>query len=52
MTAIVDVLAQSQFAERRWVWVADKDEGYVAGWITEELNDDNVVVAFTDGTVN
>jgi hypothetical protein len=45
-----DALAQAQFAEKKWVWVADKEEGYLAGWITEEKGE-KVVVEFPDNQV-
>ncbi|KAJ3103253.1 hypothetical protein HK100_004234, partial [Physocladia obscura] len=44
-----DALAQAQFAEKKWVWVHDKAEGYIPGWIVEEENGENVVVEFQGG---
>ncbi|KAI8612962.1 hypothetical protein BC830DRAFT_516930 [Chytriomyces sp. MP71] len=46
---VTDLLATAQFMEKKWVWVHDKAEGYLAGWITVE-KDDNVVVEFQDGS--
>jgi hypothetical protein len=45
-----DAVAMAAFAEKRWVWVEDKREGYIAGYITREngeevdvqLNNDEV----------
>ncbi|KAJ3200564.1 hypothetical protein HDU82_008794, partial [Entophlyctis luteolus] len=48
-TLIHDALAQSQFAEKRWVWVHDKTEGYLPGWIVEE-KDGIVLVEFNGGS--
>ncbi|KAI9596469.1 P-loop containing nucleoside triphosphate hydrolase protein [Syncephalis fuscata] len=31
-----DAVAMAAFAEKRWVWVEDKREGYIAGYITRE----------------
>ncbi|KAJ3333752.1 hypothetical protein HDU76_004248 [Blyttiomyces sp. JEL0837] len=45
---VVDSLAHAQFSEKKWVWVTDKEEVYVAGWITKEEND-MVEVEFPDG---
>ncbi|KAI8846206.1 P-loop containing nucleoside triphosphate hydrolase protein, partial [Chytridium lagenaria] len=46
---VSDALAQAQFAERKWVWVADKEEGFLAGWITKEEGD-KVTVQFSNNT--
>ncbi|KAJ3017967.1 UNVERIFIED_CONTAM: hypothetical protein HDU68_011389 [Siphonaria sp. JEL0065] len=46
---ISDALAQAQFAEKKWVWVHEKSEGYIAGWIVEEKGE-QVVVEFQDGS--
>lgn len=45
---VVDALAQTQFSEKKWVWVAEKEEGYIPGWIIQE-NGDDIVVEFPDG---
>ncbi len=42
--------AQGQWAEKRWVWVADKEEGYVAAHIVAEAGD-NVTVELGNGQV-
>ncbi|KAJ3214246.1 Myosin-10 [Clydaea vesicula] len=34
-----DALQQSQWAEKKWVWVADKEEGYLSGYVTKEEGD-------------
>ncbi|KAI9352701.1 hypothetical protein BDR26DRAFT_849718 [Obelidium mucronatum] len=47
---INDALAQAQFAEKKWVWVHDNAEGYVASWIVEE-HGEQVVVELQDGSV-
>ncbi|KAJ3109200.1 hypothetical protein HDU97_008599 [Phlyctochytrium planicorne] len=44
-----DALAQAQFAEKKWVWVADKEEGFLAGWIIKE-DGDQVTVEFSNNT--
>ncbi|KAI9343887.1 myosin heavy chain [Zopfochytrium polystomum] len=43
-----DTLLQAQFSEKKWVWVADKEEGYIAGWIARD-NGNDVEVEFADG---
>ncbi|KAJ3051404.1 hypothetical protein HK097_007621 [Rhizophlyctis rosea] len=43
-----DALAQSQWAEKKWTWVKDKDEGFIAGWVTGE-KDDTLSVELTNG---
>ncbi|KAJ3249933.1 hypothetical protein HDU77_007263 [Chytriomyces hyalinus] len=47
---INDALAQAQFLDKKWVWVHDKAEGYLAGWITQEKDGETVVVEFQDGS--
>jgi hypothetical protein len=42
-----DGTAQAQWAEKKWVWVEDKDEGYVAGTIVKET-DTQVAVQIND----
>lgn len=37
--AVNDALAQAQWAEKKWVWVNDKDEGFVAGYVVGESGD-------------
>ncbi|RKO91391.1 myosin head, motor domain-containing protein, partial [Blyttiomyces helicus] len=43
-----DALVQAQWAEKKWVWVTDKEEGYLAGFIVKE-DGDNVSVETTNG---
>ena len=45
-----DALAQSQWAEKKWTWVKDKDEGFISGWITGE-KDDTLSVELSNGQV-
>lgn len=45
-----DALAQSQWMEKKWVWVADKEEGYLSGSITKE-DGDNVEVRLSNDSV-
>ncbi|KAF8986507.1 hypothetical protein BGZ46_000038, partial [Entomortierella lignicola] len=46
----VDAVAQAAFNEKKWVWVEDKEEGYIAGWIAKET-DDQVEVHLNNGLV-
>jgi hypothetical protein len=46
-----DTVSQAAWAEKKWVWVATKEEGYVAANITAE-NGDNVTVTMPDGKVS
>ncbi|RKP05784.1 hypothetical protein THASP1DRAFT_32389, partial [Thamnocephalis sphaerospora] len=34
--AAQDAVAMAEFAGKRWVWVEDVKEGYIAGYITKE----------------
>jgi myosin protein heavy chain len=48
--AVNDALAQAQWAEKKWVWIVDKEEGFIAGHIVEE-NGDTVKVSLLNDTV-
>jgi hypothetical protein len=48
---VADALVQSQWAEKKWVWVADKEEGYINGYITKE-DGDNVDLNLSNDTVS
>jgi len=50
-TGIIDAVAQAAFTEKKWVWVVDKEEGYVAGYITKDMGD-TVEVHLNDDTVS
>ncbi|KAI8899618.1 P-loop containing nucleoside triphosphate hydrolase protein [Globomyces pollinis-pini] len=47
--AFNDTLAQAHWAEKKWVWVADKKEGYLQASISKE-NGDEVVILLDDNT--
>ncbi|KAI7828878.1 P-loop containing nucleoside triphosphate hydrolase protein [Gamsiella multidivaricata] len=47
---VVDAVAQAAFNEKKWVWVEDKEEGYIAGWIAKEEGD-QVQVHLNNGLV-
>ncbi|CAE6451317.1 unnamed protein product [Rhizoctonia solani] len=34
---------QAEFNEKKWVWVPDEDEGYLAGWVVKENTNDRGV---------
>ncbi len=46
----IDAVAQAAWAEKKWVWVENKDEGYVAASIIAE-NGEEVTLEYTDGKV-
>lgn len=48
---VVDAVAQAAFNEKKWVWVEDKDEGYIAAWIGKEEGE-NVEVHLNNGLVS
>lgn len=43
---------QAEFNEKRWVWVPDEKEGYLAGWVNHEDEDAAEVVMSTVGEVH
>jgi myosin heavy chain 9/10/11/14 len=48
--AVNDALQQAQWAERKWVWVADKKEGFLQASIINQHGDE-VELLFEDNTV-
>lgn len=50
---VSDVVVHSAFSEQKWVWLEDKDEGYLPGQIiSESQNQQSVQVALNDGQVS
>ena len=33
--------AQAEFNEKKWVWVPDAKEGYLAGWVNKEVEEED-----------
>ena len=42
---------QAEFNEKKWVWVPDAREGYLAGWVNEEEEDAAQVIMAAGGEV-
>ncbi|KAG6335417.1 hypothetical protein ID866_3664 [Astraeus odoratus] len=42
---------QAEFNEKKWVWVPDEREGYLAGWINEEDDDAAEVIMSAIGEI-
>lgn len=42
---------QAEFNEKKWVWVPDEKEGYLAGWVNQENEDVAEVIMSTGGEV-
>src|SRR3954447_11002769 len=47
---VVDAVAHAAFNEKKWVWVKDKETGYIAGYITKDM-DEQVEVHLNDNSV-
>ena len=45
-----DALSQAQWAEKKWIWVIDREEGFLAGYVLEEKQDE-VKVKLVNGQV-
>jgi Myosin N-terminal SH3-like domain len=45
-----DPVLQTQWAEKKWVWLTDKDNGYLAASTVKEM-DDQIEVQLDDNTV-
>ena len=43
---------QAEFNEKKWVWVPDDKEGYLAGWVIREEADAGEVVMASGGEVS
>lgn len=44
--------AQAEFNEKKWVWVPDDKDGYLAGWVVKEEDDIGEVVMAAGGEVS
>ena len=42
---------QAEFNEKKWVWVPDERDGYLAGWVAKEENEIGEVVMAAGGDV-
>lgn len=42
---------QAEFNEKKWVWVPDAKEGYLAGWVNREEEDAAEVIMAAGGDV-
>lgn len=40
---------QAEFNEKKWVWVPDEREGYVAGWVIREEDEVGEVIMAAGG---
>jgi hypothetical protein len=40
---------QAEFNEKKWVWVPDEREGYIAGWVIREVDEVGEVVMAAGG---
>jgi len=48
-----DAAAAAEFAEKKYVWIPDKDNGYLAAWVIREEEDgDKSLCSLTDGQVS
>ncbi|TBU21401.1 nonmuscle myosin heavy chain b [Dichomitus squalens] len=43
--------AQAEFNEKKWVWVPDDKDGYLAGWVVREQDDVGEVVMASGGEI-
>ncbi|TRM59064.1 P-loop containing nucleoside triphosphate hydrolase protein [Schizophyllum amplum] len=41
--------AQAEFNEKKWVWVPDEKEGYLAGWVNKEQGDTAEIIMAAGG---
>ncbi|KAK0538955.1 class II myosin [Tilletia horrida] len=51
-TSAADAAAAAEFAEKKWVWLPDKDAGYLPAWVVREQdNGETSVCNLSDGQV-
>lgn len=43
---------QAEFNEKKWVWVPDEKEGYLAGWVHQEDQETAEIVMSSGGEVD
>jgi myosin heavy chain 9/10/11/14 len=42
---------QAEFNEKKWVWVPDEKEGYLAGWVNKEEDEEAEIIMAAGGDV-
>lgn len=42
---------QAEFNEKKWVWVPDEKEGYLAGWVNKEEEDIGEIIMAAGGDI-
>lgn len=48
-----DAAAAAEFAEKKYVWIPDKQDGYLAAWVVREEQEGEIsVCSLTDGQVS
>lgn len=51
--AAADAAAAAEFASKKYVWIPDKDSGYLSAWVVREEEDGDVsVCSLSDGQVS
>jgi myosin heavy chain 9/10/11/14 len=43
---------QAEFNEKKWVWVPDEKDGYLAGWVNQEDDEIAEIVMSSGGEVS
>ncbi|KAE8226689.1 hypothetical protein CF319_g739 [Tilletia indica] len=52
VTSAADAAAAAEFAEKKWVWIVDKEAGYLPAWVVrEEDHGETSVCNLSDGQV-
>lgn len=44
-----DSVEQASWAEKKWIWIADKEQGYLSAYVIKE-QDDKLIVKLSDET--
>ncbi len=47
-----DAALQAEFNEKKWVWVPDDKDGYMAGWVVKEEGGEGTVILASGGEVS
>ena len=43
---------QAEFNEKKWVWIPDDENGYIAGWVIQEYEDSAEIILAAGGEVS
>lgn len=52
-SSAAEAAAAAEFAAKKFVWIPDRDAGFLSAWVVkEDASSDTVTVALSDGSVS